>query len=71
MGLDGYVACDCIAKGVAQVPAEIAGLVKDVQRLTEELKRRPRSDDPVTERFFERLDELVAASLSVGKPIGF
>ena len=28
MGLDGYVACDCIEKGIARVPAAIAGLVK-------------------------------------------
>ncbi len=158
MGLDGYVACDCIEKGAARVPAAIAGLVKidqdtgsnyldsldkrvrkvysqwraskpcphdgfmlmvgrlgsakgigdirkflaeqvrdpgaefpvlwkqvvysgvhsgdslamkDVQRLAAELKRRPKSDDKVTERFFAKLDELVAAALLVGKPIGF
>jgi len=28
MGVDGYVACDCIEKGIARVPAAIAGLVK-------------------------------------------
>ena len=28
MGLDGYVACDCIEKGIARIPAAIAGLVK-------------------------------------------
>lgn len=158
MGLDGYVACDCIEKGTARVPAALAGLVKidqvtgsnyldsldkrarqvysqwraskpcphdgfmlmvgrlgtakgvgeirkllsdqvrdpgsefpvlwkqvvysgvhsgdslavkEVQRLAGELKRRPKSDDKVIERFFAKLDELVAAALQVGKPIGF
>lgn len=28
MGLDGYVACDCLEKGTAMVPGAIAGLVK-------------------------------------------
>ncbi|MBV8880854.1 MAG: hypothetical protein JO332_12860 [Planctomycetaceae bacterium] len=158
MGLDGYVACDCLEKGTAQVPAAIAGLVKidqdtgstyfdspdkrlrqvysqwraskpcphdgsmllvvrlgsangiglirkfltervgdpetefpvlwkrvvhsgvhsggsldvnDTMRLEVELQRRPTSDDPVVERFFAKLGRLVAAALSVGKPIGF
>jgi len=158
MGLDGYVACDCIEKGIANVPPAIASFVKidrhtgsnyldsldkrhrqaynlwraskpcphdggilrcqqlgsangigwirgfladhvgdppaefpvlwkqvvysgvhsgdslsveEVRRLAEELNRRPTSDDKVTERFFARLEDLVAAALSVGKPLGF
>jgi hypothetical protein len=158
MGLDGYVACDCIEKGLAKVPPAIAPFVKvdrdcgscyldsldkrhrqaysvwraskpcphdggflrverlgsvngivwirgfltdkvadpeaefpllwkrviysgvhsgdslsveEVRRLAEELKRRPESEDKVTERFFQRLGDLVAAALKVGKPIGF
>ncbi len=44
--------------------------LEDVPRLAGELKRRPESDDKVTERFFARLDELVVPALKVGKPIG-
>jgi len=158
MGLDGYVACDCIEKGTARVPAAIAGLVKvdpgtgsnyldsadrrlrqvyskwcasrpcphgdfmlvtrrlgnvdgisrvrkflsarvrdpasefrvlwrrvlyscvhsgdtmpvkEVARLQQELKRRPKPGSASVTEFFTRLEELVDASLRVGKPLGF